>query len=326
MNIFTLTIPAQTQSGNVNYTVKIEGNNGLWSNIFDGKVYIVAGQTVVNIELGDILWSYKFDGEGYISPVFNTAGDDYVMCPTTNNLTNYWHNNVKVEIPSINSVTVTKMVDFYRYNIIGTRTDDVVNNTVALWMNHQPIAHIPAIVPTGFEYRQIVWNGTFTRGIDSTNTVTQRNKLGTLVFSGGTESYSINQTKIAQIDTCMKPYYLAWLTNTGAMQVQGFLKSSEFSMIYDNNTRIDMSNYEWNFNKSITARWNLKSVNLNDMDYKAYGEMFNSPYLILIDTATNRMHYVNIKSTDYIEKRNGQNGNRKLFFEVQVEACEKMVV
>lgn len=326
MNIFTLTIPAQSQSGNSNYNVKVKGYDGIWKRIFDGKVYVQSGQTTVNIELSDILWSYKFDGKGYFSPVLNSTGDEYVMCPTTNSLTNYWHNDVKVEIPSLNNTSVTKTVEFFVYNMIGYRTDNVIDSQVALWMDYQPIAHIPAIVPTGFEYRQIVWNGTFLRGIDTTNTVTQRSKLGTLVFSGGTESYSINQNKIAQIDRCPKPYYLAWLTNCGAMQVQAFLKSSDFTLNYSNNKRIDMSDYEWNYNKNVSAIWKLKSQNLSDMDYKAYGEMFNSPYLILIDTVTNRMHYVNIKSTDYIEKRNGQNGNRKLFFEVQVEGCEKMVV
>lgn len=325
MNIFTLTIPAQSTSGNINYTVKIQKYNSTWSKIFDGKVYVASGQTKVNIELGDILWSYKFDGENYMSPVLNSAGDNYVMCSTANTIDNYWYNQVRIEVPTL-GVQTTKYVNFFRYNMIGYNTDAVANNTVALSMDYQPVAHLPKTVPTGFEYRQLVWNGTFQRQIDNTTTVTQRSKLGTLVFSGGNESYGINNTRIATIDPCSKPYYLAWMTNTGAMQVQGFMKSSEFSLSYDNNTRIDMSNYEWNYNKSVTAKWSLKSVNLSDKDYKAYGEMFNSPYLILIDTSINKMYYVNVKSTDYTEKKNGQNGNRKIFFEVNVEACEKMVV
>ncbi len=326
MNIFTLTIPAQQQSGNLNYNVKVKGYDGIWKRIFDGKVYVQSGQTTVNIELSDILWSYKFDGNGYFSPVINTAGDDYVMCPTTNNLTNYWHNEVKVEIPSANNSSVTKMVDFFVYRMIGYRTDNVINNQVAIFMDYQPIAHIPSVVPSGFEYRQLVWNGTFIRGIDTTNTVTQRSNLGTLVFSGGTESYSINQTKIAQIDHCAKLFYLAWLTDTGAMQCQGFLKSSEFSLNYSTNKRIDLSDYQWSYNKSVTAKWKLKSENLSDKDYKAFGQMFRSPYLILIDTTTNRMHFVNVKTTDYNEKKNGLNGNRKIFFEIELEACEKMIL
>lgn len=325
MNIFTITIPSQSSAKNLNYTAKIRKYNGTWTNVFYGKVFVQAGQTKVDIELADILWSYKFDGEGYFSPVINTSGDDYVMCPTANSLQNYWHNQVKVEIPSLN-VGTTKWVDFFVYRMIGYRTDDVLNNTVALWMNYQPVAHIPSIVPEGFEYRQLVWNGTFQRQIDGTTTVMQRSNLGTIVFSGGTSWYGINQTKIAEIDRCAKPYYLAWLTDTGAMQVQGFLKSSEFSLNYSNNKRIDLSDFEWNYNKSVVAKWKLKSTNLSDVDYKAYGEMFNSPYLILIDTANNTMHYVNVKTTDYTVKKNGVNGNKKIFFEIEVEACEKQVI
>lgn len=325
MNIFTLTIPAQTTSGNINYTVRVQNYNNTWTKVFDGKVFVTAGQTKVNIELGDILWSHKFDGEGYISPTLNSTGDDYVMCSTTDTLQNYWYNQVRVEIPSL-STTTTKYVNFFRYNMIGTRVDSVSSNAIPLFMNYQPVAHLPKVVPTGFQYRQLVWNGTFQRQIDGTTTVIQRNKLGTITFSGGNTWYGINQTRIATIDPCSKPYYLCWMTNTGAMQVQGFLKSSEMTVTYDNNTRIDMSNYEFNFNKSVTVKWHLKSENLTDKDYKAYGEMFNSPYLILIDTTVNKMYYVNIKSTDYTEKKNGQNGNRKLFFEVDLEACEKQVI
>lgn len=325
MNIFTLTIPSQSTSGNVNYTVKLQTYNNTLTKIYDGKVYVTAGQTKVNIDLGDILWSYKFDGEGFMSPKINTTGDNYIMCDTTNALSNYWHNNVRLEIPSL-GVQVTKMVDFFRYNIIGYRSDSVVNGTVVYEMSHQPISHIPVVVPDGFEFRQLVWQGTFQRKIDNTTTVTQRNKLGTLVFSGGNEGYYINGKQIAVIDKCPKPYYLCWMTNEGTMQCQGFLKSSEFRLKYDNNTRIDMSNYEWNYNKSVTAGWNLKSGNLNNADYKAFGQLFNSPYLILIDTANNKMHYVNVKDDNYNEKINGQNGNKMIYFEINVEACEKMVI
>lgn len=325
MNIFTITIPSQSSAKNLNYTVKIMRYTGTWANVFHGKVFVQTGQTKVDIELGDILWSYKFDGKDYFYPALNTTGDDYVMCHTTNSLQNWWHNQVKVEIPSL-SVETTKWVDFFNYRVIGGRTEPVENNTVALWMDYQPVAHIPSVVPTGFEYRQLVWNGTFQRQIDGTTTVMQRSNLGTIVFSGGDESYAINQTVIAKIDPCPKPYYLAWLTDTGAMQVQGFLKSSEFSLNYSTNKMIDMSDYEWSYNKSVTAKWRLKSENLSDVDYKAFGQMFRSPYLILIDTTTNRMHFVNVKSTDYTEKKKGVSNNRKIFFEIDVEAAENMTL
>lgn len=325
MNIFTLTIPSQSSAKNLNYTAKIRKYNGTWTNVFYGKVFVQAGQTRVDIELSDILWSYKFDGKDYFYPALNTTGDDYVMCTTTDSLQNWWHNQVKVEIPSL-SVETTKWVDFFNYRVIGERKDPVINQQIPLFMDYQPVAHIPSVVPTGFEYRQLVWNGTFQRQIDGTTTVIQRSNLGTIVFSGGEEWYGINQTVIAKIDACPKPYYLAWLTDTGAMQVQGFLKSSEFSLNYSTNKRIDMSSFQWNYNNSVTAKWKLKSDNLSDKDYKAYGQIFRSPYLILIDTTTNRLHFVNVKSTDYTEKKNGVSNNRKIFFEIDLEAAEKMIL
>lgn len=325
MNVFTLTIPAQSASNNINYTVKIRKYSGVWENIFAGKVFVMAGQTEVKIELGDVLWSYKFDGKDYFYPTLSNVDNDYVMCSTSNSLTNYWYNQVKVEIPSLNLET-TKWVNFFNYNVIGERNDSVVNNTVPLFMNYQPVAHIPSVLPDGFEYRQIVWNGTFEKNVDGTTTVIQRSNLGTITFNDGDEFYGLNGEKIAVINKCPKPYYLAWMTDTGAMQVQGFLKSSEFSMNYSTNKRIDVLNFEWLYNISVVASWKLKSSNLSDMDYKAFGQMFRSPYLILIDTTTNRLHFVNVKSSDYLEKKNGSNGNRKIFFEIEVEACEKMTL
>lgn len=325
MNIFTLTIPAQSTGGNINYTVRIRKYNGTWTRIFDGKVYVQQGQTTLAIELGDILWSYKFTGGGYFSPALNTTGDNFVMCSTTNSLDNYWYNQVKVEIPSL-MVETTKYVNFFRYNVIGYRSDTVTNAAIPYFMDYQPVSHIPLIVPNGFEYRQIVWNGTFQRQIDGTTTVMQRSNLGTITFSGGEDWYGINMTKIADIDRCAKPYYLCWLTNTGAMQCQGFLKSSEFTLSYSNNSRIDMHDWQWNYNKNVGAKWKLKSQNLTDKDYHAFGQMFGSPYLILLDTTTNKMHYVNVKTTDYNEKKNNTNGTKRLYFEVDVESCEKQTV
>ena len=109
------------------------------------------------------------------------------------------------------------------------------------------------------------------------------------------------------------------------MQVQPFLKSSEVSVTYKNNTRVDMSNYEWLFNQQTRASWKLKSRNLSDADYKAYGELFASPFLILLDTENNKLHYVNIKSETYTQKRNESN-KKPIFFEIEVESSEIKVI
>lgn len=327
MNIFTITIPAQSISGNLNFTVKVEEYDGTWTKIFDGKVYVTSGQTSVNIELEDILWSYKFDGTNFFSPMLSPTGDYYGMSSTEDQLSNYWYNQVRVDIPALDVYTI-KYVHFYKSSMFGRRIDDVEDGTVAFFMNHQPICHLPPKPPAGFQFRQLVWNGTFRYSWDySRNVVVSRTKLGTITFPvNATTKYSINNIQIATIDSCPKPYYLVWLTNTGTMQCQGFLKGSEFSVKYENNNRVDMSNFKWNYNKGVSAQWRLKSINLNDADYHAYGELFDSPYLLLIDTETGRLHYVNIKDDTYNRKRNGVNGNRKIFFEVTVESCEVKMI
>ena len=324
MNVFTLNIPSTQQPRTLVYTVKIRGYNNLWNTIFTGKVFVGANQSLVRIDLEDILWNYKFDGENYFAPALNSEGNNYQMCSTSNTINNYWFNQVKLEIPEVN-VSVIKNVCFFNYNMFNNRLTDVANNTVPLFMNYQPVAHIPLNAPEGFSYRQIVWNGSFVRGVDNRTSIVQRNNLGVIQFSGGQKSYSLNNKVIAQIDSCAKPYYLCWMTNSGAMQVQPFLKSSEVSVTYKNNTRVDMSNFEWLFNQQTRASWKLKSKNLLDADYKAYGELFASPFLILLDMENNKLHYVNIVTETYSQKKN-EVGKKPIFFEIEVESCEIKVI
>ena len=324
MNVFTLNIPSTQQPRTLVYTVKIRGYNNLWTTVFTGKVYIMNGQSKVNIDLEDILWNYKFNGENYFAPMLNQTGDNYVMCNTLNTLQNYWYNEVKIEIPETNS-SVTKNVCFFNKNMFNNRLTDVANGTVALFMNYQPVAHVPLNPPEGFSYRQLVWNGSFTKGVDNRTSIVQRTNLGVITFSGGTKQYSLNNKVITQIDSCAKPYYLCWMTNSGAMQVQPFLKSSEVSVTYKNNTRVDMSNFEWLFNQQTRASWKLKSKNLSDADYKAYGELFASPYLVLLDMENMKLHYVNIFTETYSQKIN-EVGKKPIFFEIEVESCEIKVI
>ena len=149
--------------------------------------------------------------------------------------------------------------------------------------------------------------------------------MGVLAFAGGKSTYGINGKKICQIDSCPAPYYLAWMTNSGGMQVQPFLKSSEVSVNYKNNSRVDSSNFEWLFNQQTRASWKLKSKNLSDRDFKAYGELFSSPYLILLDMENFKMHYVNITTETYNQKRN-ENGKKPIYFEIEVESSEIKII
>lgn len=323
MNIFRLQVPPKNNHRTLVYNVSVQ-NNGVWTNIFTGKVFVFKNQSIVEIELEDILWNYKFSGKNYFAPEVNSTGENYTMPLAKEHLDEYWYNVVKVEIPSI-GVETTKFVNFFNSDMFNNRLEDVTDGCVPLFMNYQPIAHIPANLPEGFQYRQIVYNGVFEKNIDDNKIEEQRKGLGVITFANGKEWYGINDRKICQIDQCPAPYYLAWMTNSGGMQCQPFLKSSEVSITYDNNTRVDASNFEWSFNKSTRASWKLKSKNLSDKDFKAYSDIFSSPYLILLDMENFRLHYVNIVTETYNQKRN-ENGKKPIFFEIEVESSEIKII
>ena len=327
MNVFTLNIPSTQQPRTLVYTVKIRGYNNLWTTVFTGKVYVMNGQTKVNIDLEDILWNYKFDGKDYFAPALNQTGDNYVMCNTSNSINNYWYNLVRVEFPTLtNTPYVEKYVKFFKWNMFDREIDEVTNGTVALFMNtNQPVAHIPANPPEGFFYRQLVYNGSFTKGVDNRTSIVQRTNLGVITFSGGTKQYSLNNKVIAIIDSCPKPYYLVYLTNEGGLQCQPFLKSSELNISYKNNTRVDNSDFEWVFNQQTRAKWNLKSRNLTDSEYKAMADIFSSPYVALLDMENHRFHWVNVTKETYTQKRN-ENGKKPIFFEIEVQSSEIKVI
>ena len=323
MKIFKLQVPPANQHRTLVYKVSVQ-NNGVFEQIFTGKVFVFANQSIVEIELEDVLWNYKFKGKNYFAPEVNSTGDNYTMPLAKENLDEYWYNYVRVEIPQTNTI-FTKYVCFFNSDMFNNRLENVTDGCVPLFMNYQPLAHIPANLPAGFQYRQIAYNGTFEKNIDETSETKSFNGLGVITFANGKSTYGINGKKICQIDSCSAPYYLAYLTNSGGMQCQPFLKSSEVSVTYKNNSRVDMSNFEWSFNKSTRASWKLKSKNLSDKDFKALGEMFSSNYLILLDMINNKLHYVNIKSETYSQKIN-EVGKKPIYFEIEVESSEIKII
>ena len=323
MNIFRLQVPPSNQHRTLIYNVSVQ-NNGVWDNIFTGKVFVFKNQSIVEIELEDILWNYRFKGRNYFEPEINSTGDNYTMGVAKENLDEYWYNYVRVEIPETNTI-FTKYVCFFNSEMFNNRLDNVTDGCVPLFMNYQPVSRIPMNAPEGFAYRQIVYKGDFVKNVDGTSETKSFNGLGVLTFSGGKSTYGINGKIIAKIDQCPAPYYLAWMTNSGGMQCQPFLKSSEVSITYDNNTRVDASNFEYVFNQQTRAKWNLKSKNLSDKDYKSYGELFASPYLILLDMENFRLHYVNIVTEMYNQKRN-QNGQKPIYFEIEVQSSEIKII
>lgn len=319
MNIFTINIPSSNVGRILPYEIKIN-KNGSWTNVYYGKVYALPDVDKIYIDVEDIIFNYRFDGEGFISPVINANGTSYEI---TNNVEyKYWWNNMMVEI-DINGLkySATKYVSFYTGDNYGVMLELPHNSTIALNMNHQPIPHIPINPPAGFRFRQLVYNGVFTLGVDDNRSTVRVNGVGGIDLVGANNRYTINSSEVCRVDSCVKPYYLCWLTNSGTMQCQPFLKSSEFERSVEHHTRIDMSEYEWVFSNNERGKWKLKSQNLSTKDYKAYGEMFDSKYLVLLDMENMKMYYVNVTDTTYREKKTGVNNNKSIFFEVNVESC-----
>ena len=323
MNIFKIGINPSNNHRTLIYNVSVQ-NNGVWEQIFVGKVFVFAKQSIIEIEIEDILWNYKFKGKNYFAPEVNSTGDNYTMPIAKENLDEYWYNWVRVEIPETNSV-LTKNVCFFNSDMFNNRLSKVEKGVVPIHMNYQPISHIPMNLPEGFQYRQIVYNGDFVKNVDETSETKSFNGLGVITFSGGKKWYGINGKKICQIDNCPAPYYLAYLTNSGGIQCQPFLKSSEVSVTYKNNSMVDSSNFEWLFNQQTRASWKLKSKNLSDKDFKSYSEIFSSPYLILLDMENFRLHYVNITTETYSQKRN-ENGKKPIYFEIEVQSSEIKII
>ena len=119
MNIFRLQVNPSNNHRTLIYNVSVQ-NNGVWDNIFTGKVFVFKNQSIVEIELEDVLWNYKFKGKNYFSPEINSTGDNYTMRLAKENLDEYWYNWVRVEIPETNSI-LTKNVCFFNSDMFNNR-------------------------------------------------------------------------------------------------------------------------------------------------------------------------------------------------------------
>ena len=341
-----------------NYKVEIQSptNSSTWNLVHTGKFYAFAGQTTVTLDLDDVLYNHRFQMLQILQPTLNITANEWNMPALGSNMVNcseYWYSNVKVtsldDTPAFTAVT--KKFDFMpAYDLCGNARTSlaVVTNGgyVPIARTDQPTPHIPNNPPSGFQWGQPVYiytsnntNITVVSKRDDTQITNQGKKVSQMVklYGTGTNASStytigvginpnIRYYTVTKVDSCNKPYYLIWMTNEGGLQCQGFLKSSEFSIEYKNTDRVDMHNSEWKVNSTTTGNWKLKTQNLNDSEYKAYGDMFNSPYVILLDMENSRLHYVNIKTSTYNEKKRTRNDKKPFYYEVEVQTADHLNV
>lgn len=317
----------------MSYKVELQDYLGNWNLVHTGKFFVNTGETTVQLDLDDILTvNHQFTGKQSIEPAINATNNQYEMPNTAAGNVNECYYNA-VRIVSLDSPTtfntVTKSFWFLPIQVFGYgfSMDNGLNIPVTGF-----VPHIPSNPPTGFHFSVLLYNNsnaainvTYKRDTTTVGTFSvAANKAYHRPLSGASGAYYMNDIKVCTVDQCSKPYYLLWLDNKGGLQCQGFLKSSEFGRKYTNKTRVDLKNTEWRVSSTVTGEWKLKSDNLNEQEYRVYGEMFDSPYMVLLDMENNRLHYVNVTDSDYKEKRRTRNDRKPIFFEVNVTSSEKM--
>ena len=353
------------EAGNYNYKVEIQGNDqSTWTTVHTGKFFALAGQTKVLLDLDDILYDHRFVGKQVLAPDTNITANEWKMTTIPNRVNNtlnvitnceeYWYNNVRVtSLDTTPAFTaVTKKFDFMQaFDLCGQPKNDlsVVANAAVIPIARadQPTPHIPNNPPSGFSWAQPVYvysatstNITVISKSDNTQIDSKGRKIPQMVKLYGTETANATSTytigvginpniryyTVTKVDSCNKPYYLIWMTNEGGLQCQSFESASDFSIGYETHNRVDMHNSEWKVNSTATGNWKLKSKNLSDTDFKAYGDMFNSPYVVLLDMINSRLHYVQIKTTDYEEKKRTRIDRKPIYFSIEVESADHWMV
>lgn len=326
-----------TPSVNRTYKYKVEYNlNGTWNLAHTGKFFCEAGQSDVQLDLEDVLINYRYMGNECIKPVLSVDNNQYQMpTGTATALTDCYYNQVRVVSmdTTLQFSTVIKTFFFLPVDMFGYSFSMSAGlNIPAISGGLSP--RIPSNPPAGFYFSTMAFNNSantisVTLKRDSTTVGTYdvyANSGEYIPLSGATEAYYIDNIKVAQVDQCTSPYYLLWLTNNGGLQCQPFLKTSKFSKTFSNKNAVDIRNAEWKISSTETGTWKLKSMNLTDDEYRQYGEMFESPYTVLLDMENNKLWYVNITSKNYEEKKRTRKDTKPIFFEVEVTSCDHIRV
>lgn len=334
MRLINITVASSSDPRTLKYKVDLQDNSGPWSTIHYGKFFVPANATTITLDLDDLLINYRFKGKQSIEPILNVTDSQYEMpSSAAAYITDNYYNQIRiVSLDSpVSFATVSKYFWFLPTEVFGYAfsMDNGLNIPTT-----ELIPHVPNNPPAGFNFSTLLYNNSnasvnVTYKRDSTvvgNFTVNANKAYYRPLSGATEGYYINDIKVCTIDQCNKPYYLIWLDNKGGLQCQGFLKSSEFGRKYDNKTRVDNKNVEWKVTSTTTGNWKLKSDNLSNDEYRIYGELFNSPYLCLIDTENSRIHYVNVSKSDYTENKKTRTTKKPIFFEIELTSAEHLRV
>ena len=321
------------------FKYKVEVNlNGSWNLVHTGKFWVNTGQSDVQLDLDDVLINQQFQGKQSIKPVANTTYNAYIpQVENTGLLNECWYNTIRIvslDSPTTFSV-VTKAFFFLPTQIFGYEgiTIPSIGNYIPA-QHHYLLPTLPANKPDGFSFATLIYTNTSNTitvkrntSTDTTfNATAQRAYHIKLDYITGTIcTFYVNDVPVAKTEnSCNSPYYLMWIQNDGALNCQPFTKSSKFSISYTNKTAVDVRNAEWKISATGEAKWGLKSRTVNEDEYMDFASIFNSPYIILIDMTTGRMHYVNVSKTTYEQKTKTIKDKKPIFFELEVKSSDKV--
>lgn len=332
-----------TEAKNYSYKVEIY-RNGNWKLAHTGKFFAEAGTTVIQLDLEDILYNYRFMGKNSIIPTLDVENNRYAPKPMLFNneggvIGDYWYNNVKVTSldSPVSFTAVTKYFFFIPTQAFGNEEIALPSTGTYVPLHHHTLLPtLPVTKPEGFFFTMIAYlnpnsqvyfmRNDYSLGVANSGDYPETYYEKFNYTSGVDTSFYIDNVLVARTESCMSPYYLVWIANDGSMQCQPFLKTSKFSKTFTNKNRVDVRNAEWKISSTETGVWNMKSKTLTDEQYSEMGEMFESPYVLLLDMENSRMHYVNVTSKNYEEKRRTRKDRKPIFFEVEVTSAEHLRV
>lgn len=275
--------------------------------IYNGKLFKLENQNKVIIDITDILLNYKYKGGTVFKPTLKNG------IYQQGNPTNYYYSYSKTLDINTGFIVCT-----IRYKIYDSDNNTIINDTKTfelydyqnpLYSNNTPYK-FGSMIPRLPRTDKI--------GYPQTNISTEI-YYNLYNISGDTINY--NNDVILKIDeNCIAPYYLIWILKSGSYQVQPFNGYCSYTETVTNNYKLSIDDQKDIANQTLNRKWNLKSDNLTDTEYKYFMDILTSPYLLLYDYMNNETIYVNCTDNSKEQKTNSNNNGKPIFFEVNLEA------
>lgn len=327
-----------TENKTYSYKVEVKTYNNTWELVHVGKFFVQTGQTYVQLDLQDVLINHKFMGKQSIKPVANATYNAYMPdVATTGLLDECWYNEVKVTSldSPVSFAAVTKSFFFLPEQVFGYEGITLTGSGYVPAQHHYLLPTLPANKPDGFAFSTLFYAITGSQNIP----IKKNNTTMTTIYTGANLAYHvkldytagekctfyIGGVPVAKTeDSCNSDYYLVWVQRDGALNCQPFTNTSKFSKTFNNKNAVDVRNAEWKISATETGVWKLKSRTLTENEYKDMGQMFESPYILLLEMETGKMWYVNITSKNYEEKKRTRTDRKPIFMEVEVTSSNKV--